>query len=118
VLIHTYAIAEAAAAQRLTRNQRTIGAIEDWGTELLAAAGSSWDDVEDGLAGTVEVAVVRNACAHRSRFIDRASAKRLTNARVTALGEGDPVTLSYPTLRNYRRRLRLLLGAGGIGHGG
>jgi hypothetical protein len=118
VLIHTYAIAEAVAAQRLDKDQRALGGIEDWGTQLLVAAGSSWDAVDDGLAGAVEVAVVRNTFAHGSRQVDRASARRLAAAGATALSEGDPVTLGYRTLKNYRRRLKLLLNASGLRRGG
>ena len=118
VLIHTYALAEGAAAHHLGVDQRGVGGIEEWGKQLLDAADSSWDAVYGGLAGAVEVAVVRNTFAHGCRHIDGASARRLAKAGATALVEGDPVTLSYRRLQAYRRRLKRLLHAAGIGQGG
>ena len=118
VLIHTYAIAESAAAQRLRDDPRNLGGIEDWGERLLAGADESWESVKGGLAGAVEVAIVRNAYAHGSRRIDRAAAKRLRAVELTHRRDGDPVTLDYATLRVFRARLRDLLNVGGIGNGG
>jgi hypothetical protein len=67
VLIHSYALAETAAAERLNGDARDFGGIEDWGTRLLATTGSTWGGVKQGVAGAVEVAVVRNAYAHGGR---------------------------------------------------
>ena len=118
VLIHSYAIAESAAAERLGADARNFGGIEKWGPRLLATTGESWESVLDGRAGVVEVAVVRNAYAHGARRIDGLAAKRLRGVGITDRVEGDPVALDYPTLKLYRGRLRDLLNAGGIGHGG
>ena len=76
VLIHSYALAENAAAKRLGGDARDFGGIEDWGTRLLATTGSAWGSLEEGLAGAVEVAVFRNAYAHGSRRIDASAASR------------------------------------------
>jgi hypothetical protein len=118
VLIHSYALAEAAAAERLAADARDFGGIEDWGTRLLATTGETWSSVKGGRTGCVEVAVVRNAYAHGVRRIDRAAANRLRAAGITFPGEDDAVTLDYATLKAFRGRLRSLLGVGGIGHGG
>ena len=115
VLIHSYALAEAAASDRLGVSSRTFTGIEDWGTRLLASNGETWDGVKDGLAGAVEVAVVRNAYAHGARDLDRGAAKRLRTAGRAEAATGDPVNLDYATLKRFRWRLRNLLGAGGVG---
>jgi len=87
VLIHSYALAENAAAARLCGDARDFGGIEDWGTRLLATTGSTWDSLEEGLAGAVEVAVFRNAYAHGSRRVDASAASRLQD-----VGRRDPAT--------------------------
>jgi hypothetical protein len=117
VLIHSYALAETAAAHRLSADARDFGGIEDWGARLLATTGDTWDSVRDGRAGAVEVAVVRNAYAHGVRRVDQSAANRLRAAGRTSMGEGDLVTLDYATLTVFRGRLRNLLGLGGIGRG-
>ena len=116
VLIHSYAIAESAVAARIHADLRDLSGIEDWGTRLLATSGKTWDDVAGGRTGAVEVAVVRNACAHGTRHLDRAAVNRLRAAGAAHVAEGDRIELDYPTLRIYRARLRDLLGAGGIGN--
>ena len=77
VLIHSYALAETAAAERLGGAARDFGGIEDWGRRLLATTGSTWGALKEGVAGAVEVAVVRNAYAHGGRRIDESAANRL-----------------------------------------
>ena len=116
VLIHSYAIAESAVAARIHADLRDLAGIEDWGTRLLAANGKTWDDVAGGRTGAVEVAVVRNACAHGTRCLDRGAVNRLRAAGAKHASEGDRIELDYQTLRKYRARLRDLLGAGGIGY--
>ena len=74
VLIHSYALAEDAAAERLGGDARDFGGIEDWGARPLATTGSAWDSLKEGRAGAVEVSVVRNAYAHGGRRIDEAAA--------------------------------------------
>ena len=115
VLIHSYALAETAAAERLGGDARDFGGIEDWGTRLLATTGSTWDSLKEGLAGAVEVAVVRNAYAHGGRRIDEAAANRLQAVGMTSPARGDLVTLDYPTVKVFRGRLRALMDLGGVG---
>jgi hypothetical protein len=115
VLIHSYALAETAAAQRLGGDARDFGGIEDWGRQLLATTGSTWDCLKDGVAGAVEVAVVRNVYAHGGRRIDEPAASRLRAAGKTDPKAGDLVALNYATVKVFRGRLRDLMGLGGIG---
>ena len=114
VLIHSYALAESAAADRLLADARDFGGIEDWGARLLASNGATWDAISGGRAAVVEVAVVRNAYAHGDRCLDRSAANRLRAAGDASSSEGDAVTLDYAKLKMYRGRLRKLLGAGGV----
>lgn len=114
VLIHSYAIAEAAASDRLSIPARDVGGIEDWGARLLATTGETWDSLKGGQAGAVEVAVARNAYAHGVRCIDHNSARRLRAAGLTDVKAGDPMVLDYRKLKALRGRVRSLLGAGGI----
>lgn len=114
VLIHSYALAESAAAARLGLDVRGLAGIEDWGARLLRAAGADWSDVKGGLAGAVEVAVVRNAFAHGTRTIDASAHARLFAAGAKTRAVGSRVTLPYPQLRGYRNRLIALLAAGGV----
>jgi hypothetical protein len=118
VLIHSYAIAEFAATRRLGAGAREFHGIEDWGEQLLAANGATWDDVKGGRTGAVEVAIVRNAYAHGARRIDQTAAKRLRAAGVADAGDGDLVALNHTKLKVFRGRLRDLLNAGGIVHPG
>jgi len=113
VLIHSYALAESGAAERLGE-ARTLGGIEDWGRRLLEAERHDWGNVKGGLAGAVEVAVVRNAFAHGNRKVDARGEERLRAAGATTLTQGDPITLDYVTLKRYRTRLRSLLRHGGF----
>jgi hypothetical protein len=115
VLIHSYALAENVAAERLCGDARDFGGIEDWGTRLLATTGSTWDSLEDGLAGAVEVAVFRNAYAHGSRRIDASAANRLLDVGIKTPARGDLVPLDYPTVKRFRGRLRELMNLGGVG---
>ena len=115
VLLHSYALAEAAALDHLHLTSRSTAGIEEWGSRLLSANGRHWQDVSDGLAGAVEVAVARNACAHGNQRIDARVEARLRRAGVTKWVAGSCVTISYEELRDYRHRLRSLLGAGGVG---
>ena len=114
VLVHSYAIAEAAAGDRLSILTRDVGGIEDWGTRLLATTGETWESLKGGKAGAVEAAVTRNAYAHGARSLDHNSARRLRAAGLTHVNAGDPIVLDYRKLKTLRGRLRSLLGAGGI----
>ena len=115
VLIHSYALAETAAAERLGGDARDFGGIEDWGTRLLASAGSTWDSLKDGVAGAVEVAVVRNAYAHGGRRIDESAANRLRAVGMTSPVRGDLVVLDYATVKVFRGRLRTLMDRSRVG---
>ena len=114
-LIHSYALAETAAAERLGSDARDFGGIEDWGTQLLATTGSTWVALKDGLAGAVEVAVFRNAYAHGGRRIDESAANRLQAVGMTSPARGDVVVLDYGTVKVFRGRLRTLMDRGGVG---
>jgi hypothetical protein len=115
VLIHSYALAETAAAERLGADARDFGGIEDWGTRLLATTRSTWSALKEGRAGAVEVAVVRNAYAHGGRRIDESAAKRLRDAGMTSRARGDLVVLDYAMVKVFRGRLRTLMDRGGVG---
>ena len=115
VLVASYALAEAAAAEKLgLRTMTDVGGVESWGQQLLNGAGSKWSDVKDGKGGAVEVAVVRNVIAHGDRVYSRASVNRLAAAEVAGVKEGDPVVLTHGVLKDHRARLKSLLRAGGI----
>ena len=115
VLIHSYALAETAAAERLGGDARDFGGIEDWGERLLATTGSTWDALTEGVAGAVEVAVVRNAYAHGDRRIDESAANRLRGVGMTSPARGDMVVLDYAMVKVFRGRLRTLMDRGGVG---
>jgi len=114
VLIHSYAIAEAAAARKLGVDSRTFSGIEDWGERLLEANAKGWDRVADGRAGLVEVAVIRNAFAHGTHLMGRQGQSRLARAGAPGRHAASPVTLSYDELRVFRGRLKSLLNAGSV----
>jgi hypothetical protein len=114
VLIHSYALTEAAVCDRLGLDSRSAGGIEKWAADLLAANGRSWADVFDGEAGAVEVAVIRNAFAHGSRLVDSAGEARLRKVGSTLYSAGDRVALSYDQVCKLRVRLRSILRYGGI----
>jgi hypothetical protein len=111
VLLSYYALAEAAAADKLgVDDVANVGGIEVWGQRLLEAANADWDDVMDGKAGAVEVAVVRNTIAHGERCYSQRGVNRLQAAGVApAPSSGASVLLDYHTLLKYRARLRSLL---------
>jgi hypothetical protein len=115
VLIHSYAFAQSAAGAHLGIDSYACGGIEDWGARLLDGATRSWTDVRGGLAGAVEVAVVRNAFAHGSRTINEQAAKRLAAVGITSRPCGSFVNLTYVHLRGYRARLLSLLTVANIG---
>lgn len=114
VLIHTYALAEAAACSKLGIDSRSAGGIETWGKQLLAQNNRDWTGVFDEEAGAVEVAVVRNAFAHGTRTIDASAETRLAAVGAPPRTAGDAVGLQYEELRVYRDRLRSLLRTGGV----
>ena len=118
VLIHSYALAEWAAADRLETDARTFDGIEDWGEQLLLSNGQTWRDVHGGKAAAVEIAVTRNAFAHGTRAIDARTAARLNSSGRQSRPAGYPVTLDYAQLREHRKTLRSLLHAGGLGGNG
>lgn len=114
VLVHSYALAESAAADRLAMDLRSLGGIEDWGARLLSTNDRDWSEVQGGLAGAVEVAVVRNAFAHGSRTIELSACGRLLAAGARTRPVGSAVTLRYTELREFRARLLSLLNVAGI----
>ena len=114
-LIHSYALAESAASERLGGDARDFGGIEDWGARLLATTGSTWAALRDGLAGAVEVAVIRNAYAHGARRIDESATNRLRAVGMASPAPGDLIVLDYATVKVFRGRLRTLMDSGGVG---
>ncbi|HET6292900.1 MAG TPA: hypothetical protein VFG33_05985 [Kribbella sp.] len=114
VLIHYYALAEAAACAHLSIDARNAGGIEAWGNQLLIANGRDWSDVLDGRAGAVELAVVRNAFAHGTRLVSDSGATRLSAAGSPPRLACDPVTLTYQEVILYRDRLKSLLRSGAV----
>lgn len=115
VLIHSYALVEAAAAVHLNATGSQAPQIETWGDRLVQAAGKTWADVKGGEGGLVEVAVLRNAFAHGGRTISQRAAKRLRRVGITSRPAGSAVELEYADLRAYRARLLSLLNCGGVG---
>src|SRR4051794_25483101 len=80
---------------------RSLGGIEGWGTRLLTGNDRDWSEVEGGLAGAVEVAVVRDAFAHGSRTIDSLARARLLAAGARTRPVGSAVTLPYTDQREF-----------------
>ena len=113
----SYALAEAEALDRLHLDARHTSGVEDWGTRLLLGAERTWSDVPDGLAGAVEVGVVRNLIVHGETTLDAKSHTRLVKAGCMTYQVGDRIHLDYAQVAAYRTRLRNLLTAGGLGAG-
>ncbi|WP_248148965.1 hypothetical protein [Microbacterium aoyamense] len=111
----SYALAEAAALNRLGIDFRAGLGVEEWGTRLLLDAGRTWSDVPEGLSGAVEVAVVRNLILHGQTEFDVQSCVRLATAGNISHAVGDPVVLDYAQVELYRGRLLDLLTVGGLG---
>ena len=82
--------------------------IEGWGTRLLALVKRSWADVNlGGLAGIIEVVVVRNALAHGQPAVSQSMLNRVHNAGGTLpWALNDPVVISFDIVNDYRERLR------------
>lgn len=116
LLLSYYALAEAAAADKLGLDDVTdVGGIEVWGQRLLDAAAANWQDVKDGKAGAVEVAVVRNTIAHGDRTYTQRGINRLQAAGgQVSVSPGSPLQLDYAALHEYRARLRSLLRVGQV----
>ena len=114
VLIHYYALAEAAACAHLNIDARGAGGIEAWGNQLLSANGRAWTEVLHGKPGAVELAVVRNAFAHGTRTVDPIGEARLLASGAPARSAGDSVTLTYTEVVRYRDRLKSLLRLGAV----
>ena len=115
VLIHSYALAESGAAQLLRADPPTFRGIEDGAPRLLGTTGSSWDSLRDGLAGVVEVAVVRNAYAHGTRSLVTRAQRRIPRAGGAPPEDQVPHCSTTRRCACFRGRLRALMQAGGIG---
>ena len=98
VLIHSYALAETTALDRLDRGLNKGKGIEDWGQQLLESNGSTWTDVIGGKAGAVEVAVMRNACTHGGRRLGTTAVARLARAGAPDRPADVPLSLTYSQL--------------------
>jgi len=114
-LVLSYSLAESAVTDHLGLDSRRVAGIEDWGGRLLKAAGRDWSQVEGGLAGAVEVGVVRNLIVHGVDSVDAKSHQRLVAVGCGRFATGSPLALDYETVGVYRARLRSLLMAGGLG---
>lgn len=109
------ALAESAALDKLGLDSRDVAGVEDWGARLLRSASARWSAVEGGLAGAVEVGVVRSLVAHGTNAFDRCSRERLVKVGHTAFSVGQQVVLDYERVGLYRSRLRRMLITGGLG---
>ena len=114
-LVLSYSLAESAVADHLGLDSRRLAGIEDWGARLLKSVNADWTQVEGGLAGAVEVGVVRNLIVHGADHVDPKSHQRLATAGCDHFKAGSPLLLDYETVGVYRARLRSLLMAGGLG---
>jgi len=114
VLIHSYALTESAACEQLNIPTREAGGIESWGARLLADSGQGWEKVHGGLAGAVEVAVVRNAFSHGGRIVDASASQRLVDAGGFDRFAGMPVRISEEELGQYRSTLRSIMRLGKV----
>jgi len=112
-LLYSYAVAEAAVAEKLGRETDALGQVEARGRELLVAATRDWADVLDGKTGIVEVAVVRNALAHGCSTYEQRHHNRVASAgHAPTWNVGDPIILTFETLKSYRSRLKSLVRMG------
>jgi hypothetical protein len=83
------------------------GGMEVWGTRLLTDLGRDWSYVETGLAGLIEVAIVRNGIAHGEATVTQTMANRAaSNGTTLPWPIGAPSTLDIARLKEYRHRLR------------
>lgn len=117
VLVFSYSLAEAAARDKLGLAPDDVlqNGIESWGQGMLSANAQSWASVQDGLAGAVEAAIVRNAVAHGTPTVESRMLNRLEAAgSAVAWKVGDPVVLGYLELQTYRARLKSLMRVSGV----
>lgn len=114
-LVLSYSLAESAVTDHLGLDSRRVAGIEDWGGRLLKSAGGDWGLVDGGLAGAVEIGVIRNLVVHGADTVDPKSHQRLVQAGCDRFEVGSLLVLDYDTVGVYRARLRSLLMAGGLG---
>jgi hypothetical protein len=115
VLVYSYALAEAAAANKLGLQASDMAGVEVWGKQILDQAGQQWTSVKGELQGAVEVAVIRNCIAHGMQIFTQTGFNRMKNLGVTpSWGVGDPIPLGYDDLDEYRARIKSLLRNGQI----
>lgn len=114
-LVLSYSLAESAANDRLGLDSRRVAGIEDWGGRLLKSVGADWSQVEGGLAGAVEIGVIRNLIVHGADRVDQKSQQRLVTAGCAQFQPGDPIQLDYDVVGLYRARLKSLLMVSGLG---
>jgi hypothetical protein len=89
------------------RGELKSGGIETWGAKLLQDLGRDWSYVESGLAGVVEVAIVRNSVAHGESHVTQSMLNRVFTASGTLpWGLGSEIKLDIARLKEYRHRLR------------
>lgn len=115
VLSATYALAESYGRLKLglPDDDDLSGGIEAWGKKLLAATGHDWPQVLDGLAGMVEVSVMRNAYAHGLRTVNQKMVNRfVAHGLYCPWPLGDEISLTYERVEQYRARIKSLLRLG------
>jgi hypothetical protein len=112
VLAYSYSLCECYARVKmgLGEGDRLSSGIETWGTDLLTHAGNKWDDVLDGRAGLIEVAVARNFIAHGSRLVGQSTLNRFNSAGESCPWVlGQSIVLDYEKVELYRSRLKSLM---------
>jgi hypothetical protein len=115
VLLGRYALAESAAAFVLADESVVGSGIEVWGKRLLADAGKDWSSLSDGMAGIVEVAVVRNHLAHGDQVIDDKSMNRLNAAGAGSRWKvGARIDVDDEIVERHQFRLKNLLRISGL----
>lgn len=106
-LINTPLLVDLRAKTTTIRSELKNGGIEAWGTKLLQDLGRDWGYVESGLAGVVEVAIVRNSVAHGESHVTQSMLNRVSTASGTLpWGLGSEIKLDIARLKEYRHRLR------------
>ena len=112
VLSYSYSLCERFARVSMGKSEtdQLSGGIEQWGAQLLSAAGHDWEKVEGGLSAAIEVAVARNFIAHGARVIDHSITERFHRARVDCpWQEGEEMNLDYEQVERYRACLKSLM---------
>jgi hypothetical protein len=83
------------------------GGVEAWARDLVQLLGYDWTKVLDGLAGLVEVSIVRNAIAHGSNTVTDSMENRALQAGAALPWlKNDRIVLTLVRVERYRSRLK------------